>query len=332
MGTLLAVIEATLLGKDERLVAKCNVPGILAVFERWDIYDVDTLSASLASSFADLQRDLTPVAAMSFLPLLKATISRVCMPSAPPPDTPSSAPPTTPFTEVPPCFSPPLHPPPPTTVPIVVTVKMNGKVLSERTTLPVPPAATWEAVARMRLESVLNAADVQSYMSTPLAVSLFPTADHSPSDRVNAAVSDTVAGGFALGYPHDAFSVCNRRLPRHSGHPAAGRSEDDGARTPAARERQAQGVQGGRRRAARMQLLHRGLPQLGSVPGRGQRGERVPCQVRLVPVGVPGLLQEGCRRRPAGGTQAHGPARCRRQEAAQEAHQEVRIGVAWAVC
>ena len=39
MATLLAAIEATLLGKDERLVAKCNVPGILAVFERWDIYD-----------------------------------------------------------------------------------------------------------------------------------------------------------------------------------------------------------------------------------------------------------------------------------------------------
>ena len=45
---LLAAVEATLLGKDERLVAKCDVPGILAVFERWDIYDVATLSANLA--------------------------------------------------------------------------------------------------------------------------------------------------------------------------------------------------------------------------------------------------------------------------------------------
>ena len=46
MATLLATVEATLLGKDARLVAKCNVPGILAVFERWDIYDVATLSAN----------------------------------------------------------------------------------------------------------------------------------------------------------------------------------------------------------------------------------------------------------------------------------------------
>ena len=100
---MLAAVEATLLGKDERLVAKCNVPGILAVFERWDIYDVDTLSANLASSFAELQRDLAPVAALSFLALLKATIGRV--PSATPPDTPSSTPPTTPFHQAPPCFS-----------------------------------------------------------------------------------------------------------------------------------------------------------------------------------------------------------------------------------
>ena len=91
---LLAAVEATLLGKDERLVAKCDVPGILAVFERWDIYDVDTLLANLASSFAELQIDLAPVAAKSFLALLKATITRV--PSAAPPDMPSSAPPTTP--------------------------------------------------------------------------------------------------------------------------------------------------------------------------------------------------------------------------------------------
>ena len=81
--------------------------------------------------------------------LLKATTSRV--PSAPPPDTPSPAPPTTPFTQALPCFSPPIHPPPPATVPLVVTIKMNGKVLAERTTLPVPPTATWEAVARARL-------------------------------------------------------------------------------------------------------------------------------------------------------------------------------------
>ena len=48
-------------------------------------------------------------------------------------------------------------------------------------------------------------------------------------------------------------------------------------------------------------------------------------------LGVPGLLQEGRRRCAAGCAQADGPARCRCQEAAQEARKEVRIGVAWAV-
>ena len=154
MPTLRAAVEAALLGKDERLVAKCDVPGILAVLERWDIYDVDTLSANLESSFAQLQSDLAPVAALSFLGLLKATVTTT--PRPPPSDTPSpsSAPPTMPFTQAPPRFSPPIHPPPSATVPLVVTIKMNGKVLAERTTLPVPPSATWEAVARMRLEAV----------------------------------------------------------------------------------------------------------------------------------------------------------------------------------
>ena len=232
MATLLAAVEATLLGKDERLVAKCDVPGILAVFERWDIYDVATLSANLAYAFAELQRDLAPVAALSFLALLKATISGV--PSAPPPDTPSSVPLTTPFTEAPPCFSPPIHPPMPATVPLVVTIKMNGKVLAERTTLPVPPAATWEAVAKTRLEAVLDAAEVQSLMSTPLAVSLFPTAAHSPSDRVSAAISDTVAGGFALGYPHVLLTLSP---PVYGCARPAARGVDATARVMAAGER-----------------------------------------------------------------------------------------------
>ena len=299
---LLAAIEAALHGKDERLVAKCDVPGILAVFERWDIYDVDTLSANLASSFAELQRDLAPVAAMSFLALLKATISRV--PSAPPPDTPSSAPPTTPFTQAPPCFSPLIHPPSPATVPLVVTIKMNGKVLAERTTLPVPPAATWEAVARMRLETVLDAAEVQGCMSMPLAIGLFPTANHSPSDRVSAAISDTVAGGFALGYPHVLFTLsplvygCAR--PAARGVDAPARMMADAAKqvSPPAhthRPRRARQAATGcwhaasappstttRKRAwARLAWRTRPLPSLPRSSGR-----------------VPGMLQEGRRCRP----------------------------------
>ena len=100
--------------------------------------------------------------------------------------------------------------------------------------------------------------------------------------------------------------------------------------TPATRERQVQGVQGQRRRAARVQLLHCRLPQLGSVPGRGAGGQRGPCQVGLVPVGMPGMLQEGRRRYPAGGAQADGSARGRRQEATQK--EEVSDPMAQAIC
>jgi hypothetical protein len=193
------VVEAALRGRDDRLVAKCDVLGILAVFERCDIYDVPTLAANMDSSFAELRKELEPVAAQSFLALLKATVAASLRQSSP--STPSSAPPTAPQ---PPFCPSPLHPPSPpiTAVPLVITIKMNGKVLCERTTLPVPPTATWESVARTRLEAVLDAAEVQAYMSMPLAISLFPTATHSPSDCVRAAVSDTVAGAFMLGYPH----------------------------------------------------------------------------------------------------------------------------------
>ena len=94
--SLLAAVEATLHGKDARLVAKCDVPGIMAVFEHWDVYDVDTLSALLASSFADLQRDLAPVAALSFLALLKATIGGTCLQRRRPAALPADLPPALP--------------------------------------------------------------------------------------------------------------------------------------------------------------------------------------------------------------------------------------------
>ena len=54
-----------------------SVDGILHVFERWDIYDIDTLQANLASSLAELQKDLAPVAALSFVALLKATLGKL---------------------------------------------------------------------------------------------------------------------------------------------------------------------------------------------------------------------------------------------------------------
>lgn len=68
-----AIVEAALHGRDERLLARCDVVGIISVLEDdWCIFDVDTLAASLSSSFVELQTALRSVAAPSFLGLLKA--------------------------------------------------------------------------------------------------------------------------------------------------------------------------------------------------------------------------------------------------------------------
>ena len=69
---------------------------------------------------------------------------------------------------------------------------------------------TWEAVARQRLNDVLDAEQATSYQNAPLTVSLFQTAEHRPSDRVGAAISDPVGAGFSLGY---AFAVLNFSAP-----------------------------------------------------------------------------------------------------------------------
>ena len=47
----------------------------------------------------------------------------------------------------------------------------------------VQPMATWEAVARARLEAVLNSGELQNYMRMPLAVSLFSSAEHVRANR-----------------------------------------------------------------------------------------------------------------------------------------------------
>ena len=189
MATLLAAVEATLLGRDERLVAKCDVPGILTVFERWVLGHLRRRHA-LRKSCVVVCRAATRLGTGRCAFLLGAAQGDH-RPHA------FSAAARDALVRVYYCAS----------VPLVVTIKMNGKVLAARTTLPMPPAATWEAVARTRLEAVLDATEVPSFMRMPLAVSLFPTADHLPSDRVSAAISDTVAGGFALGYPHILFTL-----------------------------------------------------------------------------------------------------------------------------
>jgi len=92
--------------------------------------------------------------------------------------------------------------PAPSTCALVVTVKFNGKVIAERTTMQVGMASSWESVARTRLEAVLPPETVADYMGAGLKVHLFESAAHLTTQRVAAQISDPVSGGFTLGFAH----------------------------------------------------------------------------------------------------------------------------------
>ena len=131
MLTLRDLVESALEGRDPRLLARCDVHKILAIFDGLCIFDLDTLAGNLATSFAELQTALQPAAAPAFLGLLAATMAKKVAAQEPL----LGAPPSTPSTGGPPFSSPPSSSSAP---PVVVTVKMNGKVVAERTTLTEP--------------------------------------------------------------------------------------------------------------------------------------------------------------------------------------------------
>ena len=62
-------------------------------------------------------------------------------------------------------------------VPLVVTVKLIGPMLAERTALMVLPTITWEQVARQQLQTVNGAEYARELLSAPLTLSLFRTAE-----------------------------------------------------------------------------------------------------------------------------------------------------------
>ena len=90
-------------------------------------------------------------------------------------------------------------------LPIVATVKFNGRTLAERSPLQLLPTTTWEAAARLRLGE-----QASEFMSLPLQVHLYPNGQQRESDRVGASISDAVGGSFALGY---AFAVLSFSAP-----------------------------------------------------------------------------------------------------------------------
>ena len=62
-------------------------------------------------------------------------------------------------------------------VPLVVTVKLIGPMLAERTALMVLPTITWEQVARQQLQTFNGAEYARELLSAPLTLSLFRTAE-----------------------------------------------------------------------------------------------------------------------------------------------------------
>jgi hypothetical protein len=67
MGTLRDAVEATLVGRDHRLVERCDVDGILTALDLYGIYDVEVLVENLQTSFAAMPKLNSFVAASSSL-------------------------------------------------------------------------------------------------------------------------------------------------------------------------------------------------------------------------------------------------------------------------
>ena len=93
MSSLRDVIDATLAGRDERLVARCSIQGILSAFDQYGIYDVNDLSANLETAFGAVQAQVGDAAPPSFLGLLQAHLrsSSTQQPSTAIPATPARA-------------------------------------------------------------------------------------------------------------------------------------------------------------------------------------------------------------------------------------------------
>jgi hypothetical protein len=69
-----AAVEATLEGRDKRLVDRCDVDGIVTAIKLYSCYDCDELFDALESSFGAVQTQLGNAAPPAFLSLLKARL------------------------------------------------------------------------------------------------------------------------------------------------------------------------------------------------------------------------------------------------------------------
>ena len=98
--------------------------------------------------------------------LLKAHLRKPA--DSEPPSTPQGAPPSTPSTGAPPSYVPPFEPTP-TWLPVISTVKFNGKTIAERSSVSLLTTTTWGEAARLRLGE-----QASNYATMPLKVDLYP--------------------------------------------------------------------------------------------------------------------------------------------------------------
>ena len=112
----------------ERLVVRCDVPAIVEAIEEYGVYSVDALRSTLDLSLAALQLALGGSAPPAFLNLVKKKLDS----SQPQPATPHGGAFSTPPPQQPPFSA--AGPSGTEQVPLVVTVKFNGRSIAERTT------------------------------------------------------------------------------------------------------------------------------------------------------------------------------------------------------
>ena len=157
LALLRELFEATLHSEDERLVARSHIPAIVQAIEDYGVYSVDALRSTLDVSLTALQLALGGSSPPSFLPLVEKQLES----GQPQPATPRGGAFSTPspqqssfsaagFTRT-------------EQVPLVVTVKFNGRVIAERTTVFVEPRSTFEQVAGARLQAVLGSEEALQF-------------------------------------------------------------------------------------------------------------------------------------------------------------------------
>ena len=194
------LVDGVLASVPAPLREACDRAGILQGLGELGACDLGTLGSMLDEDYAEVKAAVIDASKPAFVATLKAAIreaNRGC-------DAPSTSSTQQHSSAAELVSGIPSH-----KIPLVVTVKFNGAVIAERTSISVSASTTFAELARTRLEAVK---DETCLNEVPLSVSLFRNADQQASDRVAAAITDQVGPPFALGYP---FVLLSFTAPVH---------------------------------------------------------------------------------------------------------------------